>query len=405
MKNQITTKIINNINPIEGVTAEQLYTYCQLLIKPIMKQLSFIKELDIHQVNQAINDTVLYTFNKMQLGEIDKYNFNNFKNYIYVGLTNNLKKVKVTQSTHSNQFNSSFISIDDDNEKNYHDTIADTNYQVIDDTNLNYLFEAIQMLKENDRIIINSIIKEKDYFVRVLNKFGKDKNYYVTLIKRLKKNVQIIKNREYYNAIEERFKQTINKPNFDKYDDIIKVKLLLDAGLDYKRIVKFLKYDSRKVKKMINNINEYNISDAVWIRTMFIDGWKPTEITEELKLTNKFYVNDIIKHYQLSLINTNKLLPSNLKSKLINLIEKKPNKTIKVEDEVIHPKLKEKSRIGLKRDLANDIKKLRAEGKTYNQIKDILQCSKSTINYHLTELGKIKTHNRCTRLRALKKGN
>lgn len=40
------------------------------------------------------------------------------------------------------------------------------------------------------------------------------------------------------------------------------------------------------------------------------------------------------------------------------------------------------------------ILKLRTEGKTYDQIRDILGCSKGTINYHCTEKGKEKTRRR-----------
>ncbi len=44
--------------------------------------------------------------------------------------------------------------------------------------------------------------------------------------------------------------------------------------------------------------------------------------------------------------------------------------------------------------MKEEILKLRAEGKTFNEIKDILGCSKGTISYHCSEGQKEKTINR-----------
>ena len=51
----------------------------------------------------------------------------------------------------------------------------------------------------------------------------------------------------------------------------------------------------------------------------------------------------------------------------------------------------------------DDILKLRADGKTYKEIQNILGCSKGTISYHLGEGQKEKTRDRSNRSRTLLK--
>ena len=53
------------------------------------------------------------------------------------------------------------------------------------------------------------------------------------------------------------------------------------------------------------------------------------------------------------------------------------------------------------RNIGGKIKKLREEGKTYNQIKEILQCSKSTISYHLGDKQKERAYDRVKKQRKL----
>lgn len=51
----------------------------------------------------------------------------------------------------------------------------------------------------------------------------------------------------------------------------------------------------------------------------------------------------------------------------------------------------------------DEIIRLRSEGKTYNQIRDILGCAKSTIAYHVGDGQKQKTRDRSNRSRTLMK--
>jgi CRISPR/Cas system Type II protein with McrA/HNH and RuvC-like nuclease domain len=53
------------------------------------------------------------------------------------------------------------------------------------------------------------------------------------------------------------------------------------------------------------------------------------------------------------------------------------------------------------RNIGEEIKKLRSEGKSYNQIKEILNCSKSTISYHLGDNQKEKAYERNKKQRKL----
>ena len=51
------------------------------------------------------------------------------------------------------------------------------------------------------------------------------------------------------------------------------------------------------------------------------------------------------------------------------------------------------------KDMKEDILKLRNEGKTYNEIQEILGCSKGTISYHCGEGQKEKTNKRSAKQR------
>lgn len=54
--------------------------------------------------------------------------------------------------------------------------------------------------------------------------------------------------------------------------------------------------------------------------------------------------------------------------------------------------------------MKEQILKLRREGKTYNEIVDIIGCSKSTVSYHCGRGQKDKSYNRCKGYRKSKKG-
>ena len=60
--------------------------------------------------------------------------------------------------------------------------------------------------------------------------------------------------------------------------------------------------------------------------------------------------------------------------------------------------------MGAPRNLRSQILYLRQQGKSYAEISSILSCSKSTINYHLSETGKEKSRTRKTKWRKSGKG-
>jgi len=100
--------VIENICPINGVTPEQLYNYCQYLFARIEGN----EKLNEHDKLTAIGNTVLTTYNKMKAGDVPKFIFEDFKGYLFVSLKNQILAYFQLQKTRSNKIFDNFEEVE-----------------------------------------------------------------------------------------------------------------------------------------------------------------------------------------------------------------------------------------------------------------------------------------------------
>jgi RNA polymerase sigma factor (sigma-70 family) len=82
-------RIIENINQETGVNISQLHEQCHYLITTIPN----IWMMHEHDINDAINDAILSIWDKMQQGHVNKTDYQQFKDYLYITLKNNVYKI------------------------------------------------------------------------------------------------------------------------------------------------------------------------------------------------------------------------------------------------------------------------------------------------------------------------
>jgi RNA polymerase sigma factor (sigma-70 family) len=80
-------KSINNIDPIKGVTPEQLFEYCKEYLVTTLPS-SFTLTPD--EVTDAISNTVLAMMTQFESGKVNSTNYAEFKNYLFISLKNNI---------------------------------------------------------------------------------------------------------------------------------------------------------------------------------------------------------------------------------------------------------------------------------------------------------------------------
>lgn len=79
-------KVIKNINQEIGVTAEQLIKQMKFLYPTI--KISSVLSYD--EIIYAIHDSTIKILDKMNEGKVNKYDYQQFKNYLYITLKNTL---------------------------------------------------------------------------------------------------------------------------------------------------------------------------------------------------------------------------------------------------------------------------------------------------------------------------
>lgn len=80
---------IKNIDPINGVTLIQLWN--QLKYLAIKTPQSYM--LSDVEISDAVTDVSMKVFNKMQSGNVDKFVYETFKNYLFISLKNELQHI------------------------------------------------------------------------------------------------------------------------------------------------------------------------------------------------------------------------------------------------------------------------------------------------------------------------
>lgn len=175
-------KIIENINPETGVTAEQIYKQCHYLIHTIPAS----HKLSDVQKNEAINDTVLFITKKFASGEVNKFDYEKFKGYLFIILKNGVLKQHEIKKYKKNSFSDSFVNVAeyDPDYFIHYDSHFELSYR---DEQEYYLKKAMDELSQEDRDIIAAIMENEDeYLMTVLARFNKPKGYYKTIKLKLK---------------------------------------------------------------------------------------------------------------------------------------------------------------------------------------------------------------------------
>lgn len=103
-------KVIKNINQETGVTAEQLIKQMKFLYPTI--KISSVLPYD--EIIYAIHDSTIKILDKMNEGKVNKYDYQQFKNYLYITLKNNITQRYVKTQRQKNIPNMSNTELDED---------------------------------------------------------------------------------------------------------------------------------------------------------------------------------------------------------------------------------------------------------------------------------------------------
>ena len=173
-------KVIKNICPVNGVTAEQLIKQMKFLYPTI----KIHSTLSYDEIVYAIHDATIKILDKMNEGKVNKFDYQQFKNYLYITLKNTLTQRYVKTQRQKNrphntiELESDYMAGTTDDDDNYvkNDTLS---YQR--NTLLNYLDG------EQKEIIIDYInyTTQKDLAIKY-NKSKKAINYHINKLKKIK---------------------------------------------------------------------------------------------------------------------------------------------------------------------------------------------------------------------------
>jgi hypothetical protein len=171
---------ITQICQVRGVTVSQLLSQAEYLIRTIPASY----QLDDHQKQTAINDAVIYIWNKMEAGEVNKYDYNQFKDYLFVTLKNQL--IKEGEKDKQKRYQPVVRSIDSDDLKDTHYEPYTTNVQDQIDTHtqMAILAKYINQLSDKDRKAIQTFIA-----TNYANVSFSSHQYFKDLMKRIKATI------------------------------------------------------------------------------------------------------------------------------------------------------------------------------------------------------------------------
>jgi hypothetical protein len=173
-------KEINQICPYRGVTVSQLLDQAEYLIRTIPASY----QLDDHQKQTAINDAVMYVWNKMEANEVDKYDYPKFKDYLFVSLKNQL--IKEGEKDKQKRYQPVINSIDSHDLKDTHYEPYTTNEQDQIDTRtqMAILAKYINQLSDKDRKAIQTFLA-----TNYANVSFSSHQYFKDLMKRIKATI------------------------------------------------------------------------------------------------------------------------------------------------------------------------------------------------------------------------
>jgi hypothetical protein len=171
---------ITQICQVRGVTVSQLLEQAEYLIRTIPASYT----LDQHQKQTAINDAVIYVWNKMEAGEVNKYVYNQFKDYLFVSLKNQV--IKESEKDKQKRYQPVVNSIDADDLKDthYEPYITNVQDQIDTHTQMAILAKYINQLSDKDRKAIQTFL-----VTNYANVSFTSHQYFSDLMKRIKATI------------------------------------------------------------------------------------------------------------------------------------------------------------------------------------------------------------------------
>lgn len=160
-KGNLEKSPITDIDPIKGVTPEQLIAQTIYLLSTIPA--SFNLEEDVK--NDIIHNSVIRILKKMEDGDVDKFNYEKFKDYFFIIIKNEVLAKHAAKKQRRISFNNDMISSDEINFDTLGLNICDNDgllkLEMINDFKLKSqaITDAIQTLNTLDREIVGFYLK------------------------------------------------------------------------------------------------------------------------------------------------------------------------------------------------------------------------------------------------------
>lgn len=179
-------RIIKNIDPISGVTPEELLKQCEYLFQtfPSTNNISETDRWDI------ISNTVVKTYQKMKDGFLSSTNYEEFKNYLFITMSNNIKLHFNNKARYKNRW-LDYIEIDE----TFNNMYSYQNYNFENEDFKKYVMEVtkrtIQTFKDKEKKIMIDYINGIPQ-TEIAKKLGVTKNAIHRIVKKLREKVQRI---------------------------------------------------------------------------------------------------------------------------------------------------------------------------------------------------------------------
>lgn len=243
-------KYVKNEKKIEniadtGVTAEQLYNHLTTIVRTIPET----KFLDDEQIMSVVTDTTVAVHQQMFNGKVPKYNYDDFRSYLFFALRNNIYRENKKKQYKKNIPFTKSCEIDETVEESV--TTSNSALSKLDKDDLNKLLQTkLKSIKMKPRIIeyIQFVIQHGSDFDSVAEM---ERHYTITTGKNTPDFYALI------NSLKEKFNTQIryhkyNQHEFDQFHNKrTKIKYLWRCGYTNLEIAKMMGVSSSLVSTVI----------------------------------------------------------------------------------------------------------------------------------------------------------
>jgi len=336
----VKKEYIIDINPKTGITIHQLINYFDWLIKHNAAN-KYQHQLSSLEIEEAIFYTAQQCWQQMESGNLDKYNFNSIKSYLYRAFNSSLL-TKIEKRQKYEQRNARF-----DSPISPTQTYGDMLSEVIPD-------DSSQFPEEEDE---DTQLKRKALEMAFADLTPQQQEMVLTrsnqtIAKKLLVSIGLVQ------SVKAKFRRNVVR--------------CYNSLLPNTKVVPVVVKPKKEKKPTPLQLEKEKRNQA--IRQDYNSGMKILELAVKYGISRQS-ISYILRPDVLQARN-NKLKSNREIRKIADLKEKKQES---------EPKLKLDSSLGQK------IAELREKALTYKEIMMELGCSKSVINYHLSSVGKEKT--------------